>query len=153
MSYRVSASVQTQGHLNVYGRPLWLFFWLLIYVNRKTGAIILNFPTLSRELGMSEELTRTAIRALVAWGYISIQTIGPYIWIKIIRWGQPDIDSVVNQAIPLMQRDGIERSDEFFIGTIYRDIFTALSSILRQLPSYFQSVISSSWSVIGAAMQ
>jgi hypothetical protein len=138
MSYKTSTSVVANHHLNVYGHSLWLFFWLLIYVKRSSGAIILNIQTLAKETEMSQKEASHAIRSLEAWGYIDTQAIGPYIRIQIVRWGNLDLNKTPETTKPAIRREGIEQSDEFFVGSPQRGVHRTLSAILSHLIEYFR---------------
>jgi hypothetical protein len=131
-------SAVANNHLNIYGHSMWLFFWLLIYVQKKSGGIILNLPTLAKETEMSQKEASHAIRSLEAWGYIDTQTIGPYIRIQILRWGNLDLNKSLETTKPAIRREGIERSDEFFTGSPQRGIDRTLSWLLSQLCEYFR---------------
>ena len=66
----------------------WLFVYLVIHADRKTGELRRKYQTVASEMGLSERTVRRFFKRLEAHGYISLTKTGRAQLIRICKWRQ-----------------------------------------------------------------
>jgi len=65
---------------------LWLYLYLLLSANRRTGLLVRKIQTISTGMGISRDLTVRWLNILRSTGYIATTSNGRYLTIQILRW-------------------------------------------------------------------
>lgn len=73
-------------HRKAMGPAIWLFLYLLIYADRKTGIVHRTQDVIRIDTGFSLRAVQSHLRRLKNNGYISTGKKGIYLAITILRW-------------------------------------------------------------------
>ena len=75
-------------HYHSIRSALWLYIYLIVHANRKTGELNRRYETIARETGINKRTIRHWLSMLRKEGYIKIDRSGraPAIIIRIQRW-------------------------------------------------------------------
>lgn len=67
---------------------LWLYLYLIVHANRKTGELNRRYETIAQETGISKRTIRYWLSVLQRAGYVKLDRSGsaPVINIRIQRW-------------------------------------------------------------------
>lgn len=67
---------------------LWLYIYLIVHANRKTGELNRRYETIARETGINKRTIRHWLAMLRREGYVKVDRLGraPAITIRIQRW-------------------------------------------------------------------
>jgi hypothetical protein len=79
----VSRSAQ---HYNAMGRAVWLFLYLVIHANRRTGTVYRRVRTIAQDIGLSERTVQIWLKTLRDKGYIFTERTGRSLIIHINKW-------------------------------------------------------------------
>jgi hypothetical protein len=75
---------QGYKHYKAMGSALWLFSYLLLHADRKTGRLIRKLDTISREMGINQRTIRYWLGRLRKHGYITTKHTGRSL--EIQKW-------------------------------------------------------------------
>lgn len=73
-------------HYNAMGRALWLFVYLLIHANRRSGDVYRRVRTIAQDIGLSERTVQIWLKILRDKGYITTERTGRSLIIHINKW-------------------------------------------------------------------
>ena len=73
-------------HYKAMGRSVWLYLYLIIHANRKTGTLFRRIGTISRDIGMSKRTVQIWLKTLRDNGYIITERTGRSLIIHITKW-------------------------------------------------------------------
>jgi hypothetical protein len=76
----------TARHYKAMGRSVWLFLYLVIHADRKTGTLYRKTGTISKDIGMSARTVQVWLRELRGGGYIVTKSTGRSLIIQIAKW-------------------------------------------------------------------
>lgn len=79
----VSSSAQ---HYHAMGRSVWLYLYLIIHANRKTGSLYRRVNTISVDIGLSRRTVQVWLKRLRDNGYIVTERTGRSLIIHILKW-------------------------------------------------------------------
>jgi DNA-binding transcriptional ArsR family regulator len=65
---------------------LWLYIYLIVHANRKTGELNRRYETIARETGISKRTVRHWLSMLRREGYVEVDRSATVIKIRIQRW-------------------------------------------------------------------
>ena len=65
---------------------VWLFMYLLLHADRKTGELRRKHATISRDMGISDRTSRRWMGRLCRHGYVSVTHTGRALVIHIKKW-------------------------------------------------------------------
>jgi hypothetical protein len=77
---------QGYKHYKAMGSAIWLFSYLLLHADRKTGRLIRKLDTIAREMEMNKRTIRYWISRLRKHGYITTKHTGRSLEIFIQKW-------------------------------------------------------------------
>lgn len=73
-------------HYRAMGRSLWLFCYLIVHANRKTGTLYRTVSTVQHDMQVSTRTVHVWLALLRQHGYIKTKTTGRALVIKIEKW-------------------------------------------------------------------
>lgn len=73
-------------HYNAMGRSVWLFLYLVIHANRRSGTVYRRVRTMAQDIGLSERTVQIWLKMLRDKGYISTERTGRSLIIHINKW-------------------------------------------------------------------
>lgn len=73
-------------HYNAMGRAVWLFLYLVIHANRRTGTVYRRVRTIAQDIGLSERTVQIWLKILRDKGYILTERTGRSLIIHINKW-------------------------------------------------------------------
>jgi hypothetical protein len=76
----------TGKHYRAMGRALWLYGYLIVHADRKTGALYRTIATVSCDMQVSQRTIQAWMALLRRQGYISTRATGRALAIKIEKW-------------------------------------------------------------------
>ncbi len=76
----------TAKHYDRIRRSIWLYLYLLIVANRRTGALFRRIGTIASETGLNPRSIRRWLRELRTKGYIHTSSTGRSLTIWISKW-------------------------------------------------------------------
>ncbi len=76
----------TGKHYRAMHCSVWLYLYLVIHADRKTGTLYRRVPTISKDMGISERTIRHWLARLRSFQYITTQSNGRALKIKITKW-------------------------------------------------------------------
>jgi DNA-binding transcriptional MocR family regulator len=65
---------------------VWLFLYLVLHANRRTGVLMRKVRTISRDMGITRDTTLRWLKLLRAEGYIVTVNTGRYLTIQVKNW-------------------------------------------------------------------
>jgi hypothetical protein len=68
------------------GKALWLYGYLIVHADRKTGTLSRRVPTVARDMRISERTVQAWLSLLRRHGYITTKTNGRSLAIRIQKW-------------------------------------------------------------------
>ena len=68
------------------GRAVWLYLYLIVYANRKTGILFRQTKTISKDMGIPIRTIQHWLTLLRRHNYILTQTTGRSLVITITKW-------------------------------------------------------------------
>ena len=113
-------------HYKVMGSAIWLFSYLLLHADRKTGRLIRKLDTISKERGINKRTIRYWMSKLRQHGYITTNHTGRSLEIFIQKWKPLEKVRVKQSAAlrsfsrrkrPEMIAELIERKDRLIKGS------------------------------------
>src|SRR5262245_23673763 len=79
--------MDAQGkHYRKMKNALWLYLYLLLNANRKTGLLMRKIKTLSNDMGVSRDTALRWLNVLRKGGYIETVNTGRSLTIQVTRW-------------------------------------------------------------------
>lgn len=76
----------TGKHYRAMGRALWLYGYLVVHADRKTGTLFRRVSTVSCDMRVSERTVQAWLSLLRRHGYIKTRTTGRALAIGIEKW-------------------------------------------------------------------
>jgi Mn-dependent DtxR family transcriptional regulator len=73
-------------HYRAMGKSLWLYGYLIVHANRKTGTLYRRVSNISLDMRVSERTVQAWLSLLKRHGYIRAQTTGRALEIEIEKW-------------------------------------------------------------------
>lgn len=73
-------------HCRAMGSALWLFIYLIIHANPKSGTVNRKYQTIAGEMGISPRTIRSWLTKLAQQSYVSVTQTGRSQIIHINRW-------------------------------------------------------------------
>jgi hypothetical protein len=73
-------------HYRAMGRALWLYGYLIVHANRKTGVLYRRIATISNDMHVSVRTVQTWLLLLKRSDYITTKTNGRALEIRIMKW-------------------------------------------------------------------
>jgi Helix-turn-helix domain len=73
-------------HYKLIGRALWLYLYLIIHADRKTGTLYRLTKTISADMGISKRTIQAWLAVLRNSGYIKTWRTGRSLQITITKW-------------------------------------------------------------------
>lgn len=73
-------------HYNAMGRALWLFVYLIIHANRRSGDVYRRVRTIAQDIGLSERTVQVWLKVLRDHGYVTTERTGRSLIIHINKW-------------------------------------------------------------------
>ncbi|MBV9241166.1 MAG: helix-turn-helix domain-containing protein [Acidobacteria bacterium] len=77
---------RSSKHYNAMGRAVWLFLYLVIHANRRTGTVYRRVRTIAQDIGLSERTVQIWLKILRDKGYILTERTGRSLIIHINKW-------------------------------------------------------------------
>jgi hypothetical protein len=79
--------VDSEGkHYHRMRQALWLYSYLIIHANRRTGTLYRTIPTIANDMYVSKRTIQAWLSVLRRHGYIKTKTTGRSLLIKIAKW-------------------------------------------------------------------
>lgn len=95
-------------HYRAIGSALWLFIYLVIHANPKSGDISRKYHTIAGEMGISPRTIRSWLTKLMQYGYVTVTRTGRSQVIHISKWKNASAHQTVAQ-VRLMSGKGVTR--------------------------------------------
>lgn len=76
----------TGKHYRAMGRALWLYGYLIVHADRKTGTLYRTVATIARDMQVSGRTVQAWLALLRRQSYIGTKTTGRALSIKIEKW-------------------------------------------------------------------
>lgn len=73
-------------HYRKMKNAIWLYLYLLLNANRKTGVLMRNIETVSRDMGVPRDTTVRWLNVLRTNGYTETVNNGHSLTIQVTRW-------------------------------------------------------------------
>ena len=73
-------------HRRVMGQSIWLYLYLIIHADRKTGTLYRITKTVSKDTGISTRTVQSWLKTLRKNGYITTRRTGRSLIITITKW-------------------------------------------------------------------
>lgn len=73
-------------HYKAMGRSVWLYLYLIIHANRRTGTLFRRIGTISKDIGMSKRTVQIWLKTLRENGYVVTERTGRSLIIHIAKW-------------------------------------------------------------------
>lgn len=73
-------------HYHAMGRSVWLFLYLIIHANRRTGTLYRRVGTIAKDTGMSKRTVQIWLKTLRDNDYIVTERTGRSLIIHITKW-------------------------------------------------------------------
>jgi hypothetical protein len=83
------------------GSALWLFIYLVIHANPKSGTLNRKYQTIAGEMGISPRTIRSWLAKLIGYGYVNVTQTGRSQVIHINRWKNASAHQTAAQIRPL----------------------------------------------------
>lgn len=79
-------SEQTAKHYKAMGKAIWLYLYLIVHANRKTGVLFRQTKTIATDMGIPIRTIQQWLTALRKGGYIITQFTGRSLIVTITKW-------------------------------------------------------------------
>ena len=73
-------------HYRAMGAALWLYLYLIIHADPKSGTLGRKYKTVARDMGLKPRTVRAWLSKLRGGGYVSVRSSGRSLVIHINRW-------------------------------------------------------------------
>lgn len=73
-------------HYHAMGKALWLYGYLIVHANRKTGTLYRSLSTITRDMQIPKRTIQAWLSVLRKHGYIKTKTTGRALLIEIEKW-------------------------------------------------------------------
>jgi hypothetical protein len=73
-------------HYRKMKNSVWLFLYLLLHANRRTGVLMRKVRTISKDMGITRDTTLRWLKVLRTEGYIVTLNTGRYLTIQVQNW-------------------------------------------------------------------
>jgi len=87
-------------HYRAMGSALWLFIYLVIHADPKSGALSRKYQTIAEEMGVAPRTIRSWLSRLMQYGYVTVKQTGRSQVIHISRWKNASAYRSVAQIRP-----------------------------------------------------
>ena len=88
-------------HYRAIGSALWLFIYLVIHANPKSGSLNRKYQTIAGEMGISPRTIRLWLTRLMQQGYVTVTRTGRSQIIHISKWKNASAHQSEAQIRPL----------------------------------------------------
>lgn len=79
--------VDSEGkHYRAMGKALWLFGYLVVHADRKTGTLKRTVQTVARDMHVSPRTVQAWLASLRRRGYIKTRTTGRMLAVEVEKW-------------------------------------------------------------------
>lgn len=85
-------------HRKRMGSAVWLFLYLLVNADRKTGSLFRKIKTMSSDMGTTRDMTMRWLVILRERGYIATTSTGRCLSIQINKWRTPKVGCIRHQG-------------------------------------------------------
>ena len=86
------------------GSALWLFIYLVIHADPKSGVLSRKYQTIAEEMGIAPRTIRSWLAKLMQYGYVTVKQTGRSQVIHISRWKNASAYRSVAQTRPLTDK-------------------------------------------------
>ena len=76
----------TAKHYRAMRSSIWLYFYLIVHADRRTGTLFRRIDTIARDMGVNRATVRRWMSKLASRGYITRSRTGRALNISIERW-------------------------------------------------------------------
>jgi hypothetical protein len=73
-------------HYRAMRSAIWLYFYLIVHADRRTGTLYRRIPTIARDMGVNPATISRWMATLASRGYIVRRSTGRALQITIARW-------------------------------------------------------------------
>ncbi len=73
-------------HYRAMGKAVWLYIYLIVHANRKTGELFRLIPSIAKDMALPERTIRDWLRKLRKGGYVTTQSTGRGLVISVLKW-------------------------------------------------------------------
>ena len=73
-------------HYQKLGKAIWLYLYLLIHADRRTGRLMRRYETIATEMGIPARTVRQWMATLHQYGYLTRRSTGRALVIHITKW-------------------------------------------------------------------
>jgi len=84
--WRGLVASRSAKHYNAMGRAVWLFLYLIIHANRRSGDVYRRVSTIAQDIGLSERTVQIWLKILRDKEYITTERTGRSLIIHINKW-------------------------------------------------------------------
>lgn len=84
--WRGLAVEETAKHYKAMGKAVWLYIYLIVHANRKTGTLFRLIPSIARDMGIPVRTIRAWVSILRKHGYIITESNGRGLTITVLKW-------------------------------------------------------------------
>lgn len=84
--WRGLAVEETAKHYRAMGMALWLYIYLIVHANRKTGVLFRLLPTIAAEMGVPIRTVQYWLGKLRKGGYVTTASNGRGLTIMVEKW-------------------------------------------------------------------
>ena len=67
-------------------QAVWLYFYLIVFANARSGKLISRIPDIAAALGVSENTVNSWLGHLKKWHYVSVVKMGNGLHFRVNRW-------------------------------------------------------------------
>lgn len=76
----------TAKHYHAIRSAIWVYVYLIIHANRKTGVLRRKLGTIAKDIGISPRVIQYGVSKLRRGGYITTRNSGRFLEISIAKW-------------------------------------------------------------------
>jgi hypothetical protein len=76
----------TAKHYRAMRSAIWLYFYLIVHADRRTGTLYRRIDTIAHDMGVNRATVRRWMSQLASRGYVSRASTGRALQITIERW-------------------------------------------------------------------
>lgn len=76
----------TAKHYRAMGKAVWLYLYLIVHANRKTGVLFRLMPAVALDMGLPVRTIRDWLTRLRKTGYVHTKSNGRGLTIAVLKW-------------------------------------------------------------------
>ena len=73
-------------HYQAMGKAVWLYIYLIVHANRRTGTLFRLLPSIAQDMGIPVRTIRAWLSKLRQQGYITTKSNGRGLEITVLKW-------------------------------------------------------------------